>query len=63
MHRGAVANVGRTTLGVFNTDRARAVASLHRLAALEADTVVFGHGDPVVHGAAAALRAAAAATR
>ncbi|MFB7775198.1 MBL fold metallo-hydrolase [Streptomyces bauhiniae] len=59
----AVANVGRTVLGVFNTDRARAVASLHRLAALDADTVVFGHGDPVVHGGAAALRAAAAATR
>ncbi|MGW1134950.1 MBL fold metallo-hydrolase [Streptomyces griseoluteus] len=59
----AVANVGRTTLGVFNTDRARAVESLHRLAALDAETAVFGHGEPVVHGAAAALRAAAAATR
>lgn len=59
----AVAGVGRTTLGVFNTDRTRAVESLHRLAALDARTAVFGHGDPVVHGAAAALRAAAAATR
>ncbi|MGW5306827.1 MBL fold metallo-hydrolase [Streptomyces griseoluteus] len=59
----AVASVGRTTLGVFNTDRARAVESLHRLAALDADTAVFGHGEPVVQGAAAALRAAAAATR
>lgn len=58
----AVAGVGRTTLGVFNTDRARAVASLHRLAALDAATAVFGHGDPVVGGAAAALRAAARAT-
>lgn len=57
----AVANVGRTTLGVFNTDRARAVESLHRLAGLEAGTVVFGHGDPLPHGAAAALRAAASA--
>ncbi|MDH6228816.1 MBL fold metallo-hydrolase [Streptomyces sp. MJP52] len=56
----AVANVGRTTLGVFNTDRARAVGSLRRLAELEADTAVFGHGDPIPHGAAAALRAAAA---
>lgn len=58
----AVANVGRTMLGVFNTDRSRAVESLHRLAELEADTAVFGHGDPVVHGAATALRGAAAAT-
>ncbi|MEU3553270.1 MBL fold metallo-hydrolase [Streptomyces fragilis] len=57
----AVANVGRTMLGVFNTDRARAVGSLRRLAGLEAETAVFGHGDPVPHGAAAALRAAAAA--
>jgi glyoxylase-like metal-dependent hydrolase (beta-lactamase superfamily II) len=58
----AVADVGRTTLGVFNTDRARAVASLHRLAELDVATAVFGHGDPVVGDAAAALRAAAAAT-
>ncbi|WP_448316489.1 MBL fold metallo-hydrolase [Streptomyces sp. CO7] len=57
----AVANVGRTTLGVFNTDRARAVASLHRLAGLDVDTAAFGHGDPVPHDAAAALRAAASA--
>ncbi|MEW1862473.1 MBL fold metallo-hydrolase [Streptomyces sp. NPDC088194] len=57
----AVANAGRTMLGVFNTDRARAVASLHRLAGLDAATAVFGHGDPIAHGAAAALRAAAAA--
>jgi glyoxylase-like metal-dependent hydrolase (beta-lactamase superfamily II) len=57
----AVANVGRTTLGVFNTDRVRAVASLHRLAGLEVETAVFGHGDPVVRGAAGALRAAASA--
>ncbi|NUR02569.1 MAG: MBL fold metallo-hydrolase, partial [Streptomyces sp.] len=34
----AVANVGRTMLGVFNTDRARAVESLHRLAGLKVDT-------------------------
>jgi glyoxylase-like metal-dependent hydrolase (beta-lactamase superfamily II) len=56
----AVANVeGRTMLGVFNTDRARAVESFHRLAALEVETVVFGHGDPVVGDASAVLRAAA----
>jgi glyoxylase-like metal-dependent hydrolase (beta-lactamase superfamily II) len=57
----AVANVGRTMLGVFNTDRVRAVASLRRLAALDVSAAVFGHGDPIVGGAAAALRSAAAA--
>jgi glyoxylase-like metal-dependent hydrolase (beta-lactamase superfamily II) len=58
----SVSNVGRTRLGVFNTDRVRAVESLHRLAELDVDTALFGHGDPVTQGAAAALRAAAAAT-
>ncbi|MFI1198799.1 MBL fold metallo-hydrolase [Streptomyces sp. NPDC020883] len=57
----AVANVGQTMLGVFNTDRARAVKSLHRLAQLEVDTAVFGHGDPISHGATAALQTAATA--
>ncbi|RXS87567.1 MBL fold metallo-hydrolase [Streptomyces sp. TM32] len=59
----AVANVGQTMLGVFNTDRPRAIESLHRMAKLEADTAVFGHGDPLVHGAAAALQEAATAVR
>ncbi|MET7487135.1 MBL fold metallo-hydrolase [Streptomyces sp. NPDC005538] len=58
----AVANVGRTMLGVFNTDRTRAVASLHRLAELAAETAVFGHGEPILNGATAALREAAAGT-
>lgn len=58
----AVGNVGRTMLGVFNTDRVRAVASLYQLAELEAETAVFGHGDPILHGASAALRGAADAT-
>ncbi|MFF7649394.1 MBL fold metallo-hydrolase [Streptomyces sp. NPDC007983] len=57
----AVANVGHTMLGVFNTDRARAIESLHRLAELDADTAAFGHGDPIPHGAGAALRGASAA--
>ncbi|UFQ15923.1 MULTISPECIES: MBL fold metallo-hydrolase [Streptomyces] len=58
----AVANVGQTMLGVFNTDRARAIASLRRLAELDVDTAVFGHGDPISDGTAtAALRAAASA--
>ncbi|MFI7343523.1 MBL fold metallo-hydrolase [Streptomyces sp. NPDC050085] len=52
---------GQVMLGVFNLDRARAVASFHRLAALDSDVACFGHGDPVVGGAATALRAAAAA--
>ncbi|MEE1782374.1 MBL fold metallo-hydrolase [Streptomyces sp. SP17BM10] len=58
----AVANGGRTMMGVFNTDRARAVRSLRKLAELEVETAVFGHGEPIVHGATTALRRAAAAT-
>ena len=56
----AVANVRRTVLGVFNTDRSRALASLRRLAELDAETALFGHGDPIARGAADALRGAAA---
>lgn len=53
----AVANVEHhTMLGVFNRDRARAAASLGRLAALETETACFGHGEPLVHGAGAVLR-------
>ncbi|APU12627.1 MBL fold metallo-hydrolase [Actinoalloteichus fjordicus] len=56
-----VANVnGQTMLGVFNVDRARAVDSLHTLAALDADLVLVGHGDPITSGGAARLRTAAA---
>ncbi|GGS08313.1 hypothetical protein GCM10010252_54250 [Streptomyces aureoverticillatus] len=40
-------------LGVFNQDRARAVESFHRLAALEADVACFGHGEPVGREASA----------
>ncbi|MGW7821514.1 MBL fold metallo-hydrolase [Streptomyces puniciscabiei] len=50
---------GSVRLGVFNLDRL--LASLGRLAELEADVACFGHGDPVVGGAAAALREAAGA--
>ncbi|RCV48211.1 MBL fold metallo-hydrolase [Marinitenerispora sediminis] len=50
---------GRAILGVFNTDRARAIASLRRLAGLDVDVACFGHGEPVVGGAASALRDAA----
>ncbi|MFE0425367.1 MBL fold metallo-hydrolase [Streptomyces sp. NPDC058953] len=55
----AVAAVDRVVLGVFNTDRARAKASMARFAALVPGTLCFGHGDPVTDDAAAVLRAAA----
>ncbi|MFJ7496171.1 MBL fold metallo-hydrolase [Streptomyces sp. NPDC097727] len=54
-----VAGVGQVMLGVFNIDRAQAVASFRRLAALEPDTACFGHGDPLTVDAAAVLRASA----
>jgi len=50
---------GEVMLGVFNVDRVRAVASFHRLAALDPDVACFGHGDPVIGGAGAALRRSA----
>ncbi|MDV9170617.1 MBL fold metallo-hydrolase [Streptomyces sp. W16] len=50
---------GEVMLGVFNLDRARAVASFHRLAALDPDVACFGHGDPVIGGAGSALRRSA----
>lgn len=59
----AVANVGQTMLGVFNTDRARAIESLHRLATLDTETAAFGHGDPIPHEAAATLRGASTAAK
>ncbi|GAA3735330.1 glyoxylase-like metal-dependent hydrolase (beta-lactamase superfamily II) [Spinactinospora alkalitolerans] len=55
----AVADVEQTVLGVFNTDRDRAIESLHRLAGLETSTACFGHGPPIIGDAAAALHAAA----
>ncbi|MGW2236408.1 MBL fold metallo-hydrolase [Streptomyces sp. NPDC001759] len=42
--------------GVFNLDRPRLLASLHRLAALDCDVACFGHGDPVVGDAGTLLR-------
>ncbi|MFS1300809.1 MBL fold metallo-hydrolase [Streptosporangium longisporum] len=59
----AVASMdGTPILGVFNLDRPRAAETFRRLAALDADTVCFGHGDPLTGGpgeASEALRAAA----
>ncbi|PRX99824.1 MBL fold metallo-hydrolase [Allonocardiopsis opalescens] len=50
---------GQTMLGVFNLDRERTAASFLRLAGLDAEIACFGHGDPILSGASAALRAAA----
>jgi glyoxylase-like metal-dependent hydrolase (beta-lactamase superfamily II) len=50
---------GRPILGVFNLDREQTIASMRRLASLDASVVCFGHGDPLVSEASAALRTAA----
>jgi glyoxylase-like metal-dependent hydrolase (beta-lactamase superfamily II) len=50
---------GRSTCGVFNVDRAQAVASLRRLAGLDTTVACFGHGEPLARDAAAQLQAAA----
>ncbi|MDQ1043246.1 glyoxylase-like metal-dependent hydrolase (beta-lactamase superfamily II) [Streptomyces sp. V4I2] len=50
---------GSVMLGVFNLDRAQAIASYHRPAALDADVVCFGHGDPVLGRASVVLRESA----
>lgn len=49
---------GQVMLGVFNLDRARALASFRKLAALDAEVACFGHGDPVTEKASSVLRAA-----
>jgi glyoxylase-like metal-dependent hydrolase (beta-lactamase superfamily II) len=48
----------RVILGVFNSEPAKVVESLERLAALDVEIACFGHGEPVAHGAAAELRTA-----
>lgn len=57
-----VAAVGPLMLGVFNVDRARAVDSFRRLAALAPSVACFGHGDPLTADTAAALAKTAADT-
>ncbi|MFE8947003.1 MBL fold metallo-hydrolase [Streptomyces sp. NPDC007856] len=47
---------GTVIPGVFNLDRPQLLASVVRLAELDAEVACFGHGDAVVGGAAAALR-------
>lgn len=47
---------GEVLLGVFNLDEGAMLANSRHLATLDAQTACFGHGAPVVTGAAAALR-------
>ncbi|RPF29354.1 glyoxylase-like metal-dependent hydrolase (beta-lactamase superfamily II) [Streptomyces sp. Ag109_G2-6] len=56
-----VAGVGQVMLGVFNTDRAEAIASFRRLAALSPSVACFGHGDPRTQDTARELKEAAEA--
>lgn len=56
-----VARAGEVMLGVFNVDRVRALETFRRLAALQARTVCFGHGDPLTEDASEVMRAAAEA--
>ncbi|WP_030431661.1 MBL fold metallo-hydrolase [Allokutzneria albata] len=43
-----ISNVGQVALGVFNLDKARAIESFKAMAALNARTVLFGHGEPLL---------------
>ncbi|WP_079404066.1 MBL fold metallo-hydrolase [Streptomyces sp. 3211] len=54
-----VAAVGPLMLGVFNVDRARAIAAFGRLASLAPSIACFGHGDPLTENTAQALAKAA----
>lgn len=49
---------GQIVLGPFNVDRDRAVVSFRALAELDTDVACFGHGQPIVGSASAALAAA-----
>jgi glyoxylase-like metal-dependent hydrolase (beta-lactamase superfamily II) len=40
----------------FTEDKAAAVASVRKLAGLQPRTILVGHGEPVLDGAAAALQ-------
>ncbi|GGQ04085.1 MBL fold metallo-hydrolase [Streptosporangium pseudovulgare] len=52
---------GRVMPGVFNLDRDETLRSFRGLAGLDVQVACVGHGEPVMDGAGAALRAAAAA--
>jgi glyoxylase-like metal-dependent hydrolase (beta-lactamase superfamily II) len=51
-------HLGRLLLGPFNVDPAQAVDSMKRLAGLDVEVAVFGHGEPVLQRAGARLREA-----
>lgn len=51
-----IANVQQLMPGVFNLDHELMLTSFRRQAELDVETVCFGHGDPIVGGAGAALR-------
>lgn len=58
----AAASVGtRPIVGVFNVDPERARESFRKMAALEPESVCFGHGPPLSDGAAGPMRKTAAA--
>ena len=50
---------GNPILGIFNVDRARAIDSLKKQAALEFEVACFGHGAPIVGEAGGKIRALA----
>lgn len=56
----AATPTGEVILGVFNLDETRMLDGFRRLAELDVETACFGHGDPVVADAGAALREAVA---
>jgi glyoxylase-like metal-dependent hydrolase (beta-lactamase superfamily II) len=47
---------GAVIPGVFNRDRTELMRSIRALSELDVETLCFGHGDPVVRAAGAALR-------
>jgi len=56
-----VEHLGRVVLPLLNVDAGKAVESMRRLAELDAEIAVFGHGEPALIGAAARLQRAAEA--
>jgi hypothetical protein len=53
-----VANVGAVMLDAVNQNRALAMQSFRRAAALNVDVACFGHGEPLTSGAGQLLREA-----
>ena len=48
---------------IFSVDRSAAIASIHRLAELDPNVILAGHGWPWIEGTATALRVYAATLR